>query len=398
MLDIQIPGIILPKIHDFNTGKVFFANYWITKSGLTRSVYSTNDEIVKLVIPTPWDVVSAYAHAAGYHLENSDKGSIGSELVRLIGGIKNTWIISHPAIINLLLEMSNVNKINEIKKLIRENVQDDEVKRQLINSLPRKSLSKRIMPFSVIKAKLKTGINGEGLDEKSSLFIIEWLLDKALLRQGKTIICNTCLTDNWIPVDKFASTVICNGCLNEVRNPFSINSIEWEYEINTLVSAEIDQGLLVHLLTGFYIFDETNAPHQNGSIYGSFYGIKFVSEDKNKEVDIAFVVDGQFVIGECKVSGREFSAKIIQEYIDFAKEINSPKVIFSCFEHLEELENEAKKISFDDIEVLLLGKDQLFNQAPGLSVARQFHEENPDEEPINRTGTYMKNLEILNDA
>ena len=108
------------------------------------------------------------------------------------------------------------------------------------------------------------------------------------------------------------------------------------------------------------------------------------------------MVNGQLVIGECKVSGKQLSAKEIEEYIDFAKEINSPKVLFSCFEHVEELKTEVEKVSHEDIEVVILGKDELFNQTPGLAVAKLFHKENPDETPINRPGTYMKNLEKMN--
>ncbi|MEW5818034.1 MAG: hypothetical protein AB1798_21910, partial [Spirochaetota bacterium] len=122
MLDIQIPGITLPKTKSFSTGKVFFANYWVTKSGLTRNILSNQNEITKLTIPTSWDVISTFANAGGYRLKLSDKGLVGAEMVRLIGGIENLWIISHPKIVDLFLEMSNVNKVNTIRKLIREGV------------------------------------------------------------------------------------------------------------------------------------------------------------------------------------------------------------------------------------------------------------------------------------
>lgn len=398
MLDIQVPGITLPKIREFRSGKVFFANYWVTKSGLTQRIFSTRDEIVKLTIPAPWDVVFAFADVINCRLENSDKGSVGNELVRLIGGAKNIWIISHPVIIDLLLELSNVNKINEVRKLIRDNITDEDVKKKIIDLLPRKSLNKKRMSYSAIRSRLKTV--DTGLDEASAEIIIKWLLDNNLLWQGKNIKCDRCFTDNWIPVDKFASTIFCTGCMNEIRNPFPIEKLEWEYEINTLVSAEIDQGLLVHLLTGFYIFDETNASFQKSSIYGAFYGLKFVNEKdrREKEVDIAFVVDGQLVIGECKVSGRQLAAKEIEEYINFAKEIRSPKVIFSCFEHMEELKTEVEKVPHENVEITILGKDELFNQFPGQTIETQHRRNNPDETPIDRLGKYVRYLKSLNDG
>ncbi len=188
--------------------------------------------------------------------------------------------------------------------------------------------------------------------------------------------------------------------MNELRNPFSIDKLEWEYEINTLISAEIDQGLLVHLLTGFFLFDEVTSPSNEGSIYGSFYGLKFQDAEKNseKEVDIAFVINGQLVIGECKVSGRQLDRKEIEEYIDFAKEVNSPKVVFSCFEHVEELRTEVEKVPHEGVEVVILGKGELFNQFPGQAMELQHNLENPDGSSIDKPGNYLRYLKSMNEV
>jgi len=81
LLDMHIPGITLPKIRDFSFHKLFIANYWVSKSGLTHHIHSNKDEIIKLVIPTSWDLLSTFADVANYRLELSDKGRIGAELV-----------------------------------------------------------------------------------------------------------------------------------------------------------------------------------------------------------------------------------------------------------------------------------------------------------------------------
>ncbi len=251
------------------------------------------------------------------------------------------------------------------------------------------------MSFSDMKRILKVEKDHEKLDDKSSVLIIKWLLDKGLLLQGEKITCRTCFTDNWIPINKFDSSIVCSGCLNEIRNPFSPEKIEWDYEINTLVSAEIDQGLLIHLLTGFHVFDKMNDFRSKVSIYGSYYGLKFVGEDKTKEVDTAFLVNGRLVIGECKVSGREFSEQMIREYIDFANEIHASEVIFSCLEHLEELEKIIESIAHDNVEVNLLSKSDLSIQFPGLLLEQELKDAGNDASPIDRCAKYMQHLETL---
>ncbi len=395
MLDIQIPGIVLPKIRDFRFGDLYIANYWTTKSGLTRHIISNRNEIAKLRIPTPWDVISSFADAAGYRLEISDKGSIGNELIRLIGGERNLWILSHPAVLTLLLEMSSVNKINEIRKLIRDNIQDNAIRNRLLGSLPRKTLNTKVMSFSAIKKLLRAEIDHEKLDDKTSTLIIRWLLDRGLLLQGEKISCAICHTENWIPVNKFDSRIVCSGCMNEIRNPFSVERVEWDYQINTLVSAEIDQGLLIHLLTGFHVFDMTIGLRDNVSVYGSYYGLQFIGQDTQKEIDIAFLINGRLAIGECKVSGREFSKQMIREYIDFANEIHASEVILSCLEHVDELEKLIESIDHDIVEITVLGKSELSMQFTGLLLEQQLKVDRNDTSPIDRSAKYMQHLQAL---
>lgn len=401
MVDIQVPGVTLPRIRGVSVGKALISNYQVSKSGLSQIKLSNSNEIANLVIPTAWDVVTTFADFAGFRSELSDKGRIGAELIRLIGGIENLWVISHPKIIDLFLEMSNVKKVNETRKIIYENIKDNEIKNKILNSLFRKSLSANNLSYSVIFTKLTEETDNEKIDHKLCNDIIEWLLEKDLLRQGKTIKCHTCYTDNWIAMNKFDTSIICSGCKNDIKIPFGINTIEWEYEINSLVSAVIDQGVLVHLLTGYKVFDGTNSIHHNKDIYGSYFGLDFLKaktgDKSNKEVDVTFIVGGQLIVGECKVSGREFTAEILQNELDFAKNIGSRKVIFSCLDHFDDLENNFNDIKVDEIEVTLLGNKDLVCQFPGLSLDEELNKERKNRSPINKLRGYRGAFELMND-
>lgn len=398
--DVQIPGVSFPKIRYSSFGKYHISTFRTTKTGLSQIAHSNQPRVENLKVPTPWDIVSAYADAAGYRLEFSDKGRVGNEIVRLIGGVKNIWFISHPAIIDLFLEMSNIKKVNEVRKLIRENIADDKVKGLIFEMLPRKSLNRKSLSFSEIMKLLKERDSNEVLDEKDSKLLIDWLLSNGLLRQGRTVSCGNCFTDNWVSISDFDSTIVCSGCLAEMQKPFGIQSIEWEYALNSLVSTEIDQGLLIHLLTVFHIFDGVNLLNHKGNVYGTYFGLEFVGEkdNKGKEVDIAVIVDGQLIIGECKVSGREFTTEFVQGFIDFAREVNSPKVILSCIEHVADLRKILENIRSGNIEVVVLDKNELFYQSPGLLYSIQFEVERGSEREVDKPEEFRKHLEYIREG
>jgi hypothetical protein len=396
--DIQIPGITLPRISGFFRGKVFLNNYNITKSGLADHILSaTKDRISNIGIPSPWNIISVFSNSAGYSLEISDKGRITNELIRLMEKEENVWVISHPAIIDLLLEMSNTNKVLQLKHKLKESDINNEIRNEIIKSFPRKSLYNKNLSYSKIRTLLKD-YGDKKLDENSNKIIIKWLLDKSIIRQGSTIKCNLCFTQNWIPVAKFDSTIICTGCMSEIKNPFGIDKVDWEYEINALVSAQIDQGVLIHLLTGFYFIDKLSLDYPKKSIYGSYYGLKF--KDKSgkdkKEIDIGFMIDGELIIGECKVSGLELPEKEILGYIDFAREIQASKVVFSCLEDVEEILKVTDNIHAGDIEIIVLSKADLLYQYHGAANDRRFREERPEKSPIDKLAQYRERLESLN--
>jgi hypothetical protein len=104
-------------------------------------------------------------------------------------------------------------------------------------------------------------------------------------------------------------------------------------------------------------------------------------------------------LGECKVSGREFSDQILRENIEFAQEIGSSKIFFSCFEHIEELQSRLKGIEVGNTEVKILGKDELFYQAPGLlgyvETLEQMRDQMEDIAPKSKAEIYKQSLELL---
>ena len=82
--------------------------------------------------------------------------------------------------------------------------------------------------------------------------------------------------------------------------------------------------------------------------------------------------------------------------MDFARKVKSSKIILSCFEDVEELENTIKNINLEGIEITILGKNDLLCQFPGQSLEKQINEEEKTL-PINKAKHYKQNLEFLKD-
>ncbi len=392
-LELQIPDISIPKLDTLFWDKHSSKNYTVTKSGLRFTLFSNKENIFDFEIPSAWNVLETYSHMLGKKVAYSDKGKIGNELIRMVGGEENLWIFSHPGIIELILEMSNIKKLNKIKNIIREKVTDSDAKKEILSSLPRKSI--QIDHFSY--QKIKKILAQNELDLNSIKRIIEFFLYKGLIRQGITIKCQVCYSPNWISIDDFKACIKCSGCLNEIKIPFGIEKIDWEYELNTLLSAEIDQGMIVHLLTGYYLLEKSKCFGSKEKLYGLYYGLCFLDEDavKNTEVDIAIFKNGKLLLGECKVSGKGISEQEVQDLIAFAKAMKVKQVYLSCLAHKEEFQNIIEKNETADIELVLLGNDDLQNMFPGISTLIQI-QENKADFTFDRKKYFQSSIEALN--
>jgi hypothetical protein len=369
-----------PKIQDINLGKFIFPNYWISKSGFSTILNFSKPEIKNIYIPSTWNLIKSFAIAADYDVDLSDKGILGNQLIKLLGGQKNIWPLSHPTIVNLFLSLSNVEKTNDLRKTLYEIIGDEKIKSKLLGLLPRKSLSDKKLSYSNIRSILKKeDIKSDSILSDSQINnIVSWLIHKDVLRQGKKIKCDHCFLDNWISINDFRSSIICVGCGNSIKLPFGIDTIEWDYELNSLISYEIDQGLLIHLFTVYYFIENSSSTFSSSIVHGSYFGLNFLpltkNKNKKKEIDIALIIDDQLIIGECKISGNAFTDDVIKENLKLAQEINATKIVFSCFENKQQLLKIIEDLKISDYDIIVLGKEELFFQFPGLSRVKEINQ------------------------
>ena len=385
-IEINIPNYCLPTIDTPFWGTEISSGFTPTKYGLTKLLLQ-HKQIVKLDLPNPLQVIETFGRMQNYSVTLSDKGKRANEIINLLGDDRKIWVISFKQIMDLFHNMSNLQDISSAKKLIRNNVVDEQIAKDIINLLPRTSIKPKTKSYSILGSQLKKILKNESFSR-----LIKWLLKRNILQQGNNVKCPRCFIDNWIPIEQFNKSIKCIGCNNIIDIPFGVDKIDWEYMINSLIISGFDQGVLVHLLTGYYLIDESNSINFTNDVYGAFYGMDFINKINNtkKEVDIAFLIKNKLVIGECKVSGKELSTDEINQLITFAQEIYASKIVFACLSDLEVLQDRINETVKDMKNILLLGPEELYNQSPGKLLFKNIENSNFD----NLTN-YKRHLENL---
>jgi hypothetical protein len=248
--------------------------------------------------------------------------------------------------------------VNFRKNKIREKNLDQVIENEIIELFPRKSLTDKKIDYYKIK-DFYNGFCDELVDE-----IINWFVNKNIIIQGAVTKCPFCAEDIWLKVDDFKSKIICHGCSSTIQVPFGIKNLNFHYQLNSILGRLLDQGLWVHLLTNSYMINQ--ALDKNQDIQFCQTNLELKKKNKgNLELDIALFINGEFIIGECKVDSKRFTEKEILKTFENAIRVNAQKIIFSCLNQTnDDLYARIHLLNKTSIKWDLLFKEDLFNQFP----------------------------------
>ncbi|GJM43728.1 MAG: hypothetical protein DHS20C21_05700 [Gemmatimonadota bacterium] len=153
------------------------------------------------------------------------------------------------------------------------------------------------------------------------------LSDRGVLLMGLTARCPGCGYRAWHHIDDAKQELVCLGCKTKFTMP---PEPRWYYRLNSLVrAAYADHGLLpVVLVLGQILLEARSsflfAPcldlYEKGS--GKPVG----------DLDVAAIVDGQFVIGEVKQSKDLFDEKTFAKMGDIARRLLPDVVLFASMD------------------------------------------------------------------
>jgi hypothetical protein len=154
------------------------------------------------------------------------------------------------------------------------------------------------------------------------------LVESNILLAGVSVNCPMCGDKSWFQIDEIKQWLKCRGCGHE----FVMQAEErWSYRLNNMVrEAFAEHGTIPVLLTLGQLFSDSRSSfmYVPSKYLFTEAGYKKKKPEPYTEIDIACIVDGQFIIGEVKQS-MDFHQGDFSMMKDLAEKLKPNKVIFS---------------------------------------------------------------------
>lgn len=298
---------------------------------LPEMQYWTTDDL-RHGIPSP---------TKGIAIGTSDKGKYGNGLFALFGSMSNaTYFFEHPFWLPVLTELCrpevSAHVRNEVSATIKEqapsfvmdyqNCQDEAIAwfaEEMIQAAHKIPRAENTLYFERLRRDLDTFSSGLTSDldrECASRINLKWglrtLTESGALLQGFEITCEHCMSRFWYHVNDVRTVIECTGCRRAIPLPVEKS---WCYKPNELLWKAVRyHGLVPVIRTIRRLFDDA----RESFIFAAgivFYDYTKDSAEKINELDLAWIKDGEFGIGEIKQSADLFKNKDCENLIAIAK-------------------------------------------------------------------------------
>ncbi|MBI2927735.1 MAG: hypothetical protein HYY24_18720 [Verrucomicrobia bacterium] len=175
----------------------------------------------------------------------------------------------------------------------------------------------------------------------------EFLVEAGILLQGAKLTCPRCGTGEWYLVDEMKTQMQCRGCFNT----FALSiSPQWSFRLNGLVRKAIRNYGLVPLVQ---VLCTTQS---RGCDFFMFLPPQdvFLDDDKDRltDLDLFFIKDGRFVVGEVKSNPKGF--KRSESTAETSASGNPPPSVDSPrfkYEDLQDLWIVARELLPDEVVI-----------------------------------------------
>jgi hypothetical protein len=160
-----------------------------------------------------------------------------------------------------------------------------------------------------------------GLIEEDMRRGLNDLVGLNLLRPGVYVRCSFCGVRKWLHIDEVKQEIHCDGCGHD---QFIGAPIEWSYALNSVVQASVAQGQLavINALAAL-----ASHPHQSFFYSPNLELFKEGSAEPWHEIDVAAVIDSEFVVGEVKEGQRKITKADFDELAEIAETLRPDRAI-----------------------------------------------------------------------
>jgi hypothetical protein len=292
-----------------------------------------------------------------YDVRRSEKGRYLSGLLDLFGGLYPTTRYLEARYWRHMFDLlsgrtahTDADRLSEVGNALRKRLsanrtqfyEDDKAMTWLANyvlkvarSLP---ASSRDLAFSVFEKQAKQEIEDfnacrpdqepRGYSQEDLMNALTGLTERGVLLMGIQARCPSCGYRAWYHIDDAKQSLRCGGCNAAFPMP---PEPRWHYRLNSLArAAHAEHGLLpVVLVLGQLLMEARSA-----FLFAPCLDL-FEIDDKRSigDLDIAVILDGQFVIGEVKQSRNLFDEATFAKMEGIARRLLPDILLFASMDH-----------------------------------------------------------------
>lgn len=167
------------------------------------------------------------------------------------------------------------------------------------------------------------------------------LIESNILLTGIEAKCSRCGEKNWYHINEISQEVVCHGCKYEFVIPAEQ---KWSYKLNSMVrDAFVEYGTIPVLLVLGQLFMDA----RTSFMFVPCADLITKTEDGiyklETDLDIACIVDGEFVIGEIKQSIDGFKQSDFDKIEVAAKSLKPDRIVFSSLDKSGSYSKQLKK-------------------------------------------------------
>ncbi|GAA4846283.1 hypothetical protein [Kitasatospora terrestris] len=273
----------------------------------------------RIELPDTMSLFNSYFDSAGVRVQYSDKGNYFADTLRRFGGLDETGRFIKDAATRSILDKFMSNKVADKGNVIY--VENDQ--RAYLNL---------------------QAISGSLGNEDSAADLVDELIGKQILQRGYIFQCERCRLISWYNIDSLTAEFTCNRC--SLRQQFTRShwrtpaTPHWYYKLaetvyqfyrnNSHLTAQVLYKLKAESRTAFHYAPEIDL-------------VNFPRPGKSREMDVACILDGNIIFGECKTQPLQL-ADIEKFETLLALPVKKPsRIIFATTKEVPERFNAAAK-------------------------------------------------------
>ncbi|GAG68627.1 unnamed protein product, partial [marine sediment metagenome] len=239
-------------------------------------------------------------------IENSSNGIYAEKIIEYMGGLEKCRIFKIRGVRSILNELSIAQGLTEetnkdtitFKKNLRFGITHSDLKNKISDKIPDRFGGpnwdyKNYKDLIIYRGQQNT-LNPE--------MVIDYLIDKKILRTGMKLLCDNCTKEDWYNISEFSETFICKYCFKK-QNVGTLKKNEWRYKLDGLfMIPDTGQGSLAVILS---LWRFSHLSRYNNYKYTTSINLYDINDNyKKNEIDFSCMIlipphfDYELIIGE----------------------------------------------------------------------------------------------------